>query len=66
MYLRVDTVAAMKLKPAPIKVHRNFKLAPVLDKKLRAEVARFKKQNVKKTQTDILETALAEYFATKH
>lgn len=69
LYLRVDTVSPMKQAaraetPATEKkVHRNFKLKPHLDLKLRAEGKRLKKKKV--TQTDIVEIALAEYFAIK-
>jgi|GEM_PF-4331379 len=50
----------MKLKTPLNKVHRNFKISPALDKKLRSESAK-KGQ----AQTAILEKALAEWFSVK-
>jgi len=56
----------MKLKNNGNKIHRNFKLKPLLDKKLRAETLRLKKKGIKTANdTAILETALELYFAVK-
>jgi hypothetical protein len=52
----------MKRKNANNKVHRNFKISPKLDKALRREAG---KVGSTKTQTDIVEAALAQWFLIK-
>jgi hypothetical protein len=57
----------MKQANSGNKIHRNFKIAPALDKKLRAETARLKKKGITTANdTAILESALTEYLAVKH
>lgn len=47
-------------RAAKLKVHRNFKLEPSLNEKLKRESTK-----TARTETRIVELALAEYFAVK-